>query len=358
MAYTKLNANNPQTYYRNLLKSSLDDFCRFYWKDEDAFEKFGAFIIANKRGDLKFHSGPSITNTYSEPQFGSYGDLLGVDYSTYSISFTVALYYITEDEWRQFLNWMSPTTVSWLKLGFESKWKYQCKINKIAEGSRYILKPQSENNPAYYYAETTLTFDLVGEPLAYTSQAYEFSDYGINTIEQKNVYVVSDLDYPLDIRVKLNLSKIFKFATEAKISDLNSLVLSSKTIAIDTGEEKNLFTISLSNLSWTNEESVTDLFLNIRYLSDSGLLLYGFGSDATKLLSLQESVSTGERIVNYMQVHKMLWPGRFSSANLTPAPYKIIFNLATGAKDDYILVGGSPSVGSVLITGHGLTNVI
>jgi len=85
--------------------------------------------------------------------------------------------------------------------------------------------------------------------LAYTSQAYEFSDYGINTIEQKNVYVVSDLDYPLDIRVKLNLSKIFKLATEAKISDLNSLVLSSKTIAIDTGEEKNLFTISLSNLS-------------------------------------------------------------------------------------------------------------
>lgn len=85
--------------------------------------------------------------------------------------------------------------------------------------------------------------------MAYTSQAYEFSDYGINTIEQKNVYVVSDLDYPLDIRVKLNLSKIFKLATEAKISDLNSLVLSSKTIAIDTGEEKNLFTISLSNLS-------------------------------------------------------------------------------------------------------------
>ena len=98
--YTKLSLGSQR---RAQFKGRLDNFCRFHWKDEDAFDKFGAFIITDNVGDLKFHSGPTWTNSYSQPQFGESGDLLGVSFSTYSISFKIGLYAISEDQWRQFL---------------------------------------------------------------------------------------------------------------------------------------------------------------------------------------------------------------------------------------------------------------
>lgn len=197
---------------------------------------------------------------------------------------------------------MSPTAVSWLRLGYDSKWMYQCKINKIAEGSRYILKKTETNT--YYYAETTITFDLVGEPVAYSAVEYVFNEGMSNHYYLSNATasVASDLDYPLSIETTINLSKLFNEATKAGIKDTNSFNLKCTTLS--EWEEKILFNVSFSNLSWT--ESGVYLNLHIKYLSDSGLLLYHFGNDTTKLLSLQESVSTGERIVNYMTANKML----------------------------------------------------
>lgn len=233
---------------------------------------------------------------------------------------------------------------------------YQCKINKIAEGSRYILK--KTDTDTYYYAETTITFDLVGEPVAYSVAEYKFTESTSNhyclSENDQNVKIVSDLDYPLSIDTTINLSQLFEKATENGIKDTNSFTLKCTTTTgeAEEQEEKILFTVSLSNLSWTM--SGVYLNLHIKYLSDSGLLLYHFGDDTTKLLSLQESVSTGERIVNYMKVNKMLWPGRFNSAGLTPVNYEIVFSITTENKSDYQL----SKVGSVNITGHGLTNVI
>lgn len=175
--YTKLSLGSQR---RAQFKGRLDNFCRFHWKDEDAFDKFGAFIITDNVGDLKFHSGPTWTNSYSQPQFGESGDLLGVSFSTYSISFKIGLYAISEDQWRQFLNWMSPLTIGWLRLDYAPKWQYQCKVASLAEGSRYVLF-SDENGEDLYYCETTVKFDIVGTPIAYSVDQLEFiKDYALS----------------------------------------------------------------------------------------------------------------------------------------------------------------------------------
>lgn len=241
--YTKLSLGSQR---RAEFKGRLDNFCRFHWKDEDAFDKFGAFIITDNVGDLKFHSGPTWTNSYSQPQFGESGDLLGVNFSTYSISFKIGLYAISEDQWRQFLNWMSPLTIGWLRLDYAPKWQYQCKVASLAEGSRYVLF-SDENGEDLYYCETTVKFDIVGTPIAYSVAPLEFqfattanNKYSFK-LKQVNDYVPSDLDYPLDLKLVCNLNKIFTV-------DNGVLHIIASTTC--EGVSVDLFSITLDNLSY------------------------------------------------------------------------------------------------------------
>ena len=300
--YTKLSLGSQR---REQFKGRLDNFCRFHWKDEDAFDKFGAFIITDNVGDLKFHSGPTWTNSYSQPQFGESGDLLGVSFSTYSISFKIGLYAISEDEWRQFLNWMSPLTIGWLRLDYAPKWQYQCKVASLAEGSRYVLF-SNENGEDLYYCETTVKFDIVGTPIAYSVDQLEF-DFQGKTIDNKYCFKLknlkdkgaplSDLDYPLDLKLVCNLNEIFKSTNK------NGRFLHINASTTYKGISVDLFSITLDNLSYYTAATSSgydknwDSKLNIYYSSETGLLFYNFGDSPIKLLSFQESVSTGERLV-------------------------------------------------------------
>ena len=81
---------------RDQLEKQMDNFSTFKWRGESAFEKFGMFIIAEKRGDLKFYNGPSFSNEYSKPQFAaSSGELLGVTFNRQQIVFKVGMYYFS-----------------------------------------------------------------------------------------------------------------------------------------------------------------------------------------------------------------------------------------------------------------------
>ena len=316
--YTKLSLGSQR---RAQFKGRLDNFCRFHWKDEDAFDKFGAFIITDNVGDLKFHSGPTWTNSYSQPQFGESGDLLGVSFSTYSISFKIGLYAISEDQWRQFLNWMSPLTIGWLRLDYAPKWQYQCKVASLAEGSRYVLF-SDENGEDLYYCETTVKFDIVGTPIAYSVAPLEFQPLATTTnnkysfqLKKTNDYVPSDLDYPLDLKLVCNLNKIFT---------VDNGVLHIIASTTYEGVSIDLFSITLDNLSYYRAAQSVDKDkdkkwsseLNLYYSSETGLLFYNFGDSPIKLLSFQESVSPGERLVYSMHSVKFRWPGRFTSGKI------------------------------------------
>lgn len=309
--YTNLPENRP-SYMREKLAARLDDYCRFHWNNEDAWEKYHAFIVTSKRGDLKFHTGPSFSNSYSTPQFGQDNNLLGVKYSTASVSFNVGFYYITEKDWRSILEAFHPLEIGWLQFDFEPNWRYQCKLNKIGDTSRYIL--ETYNKEDYYYAETTLTFDLVGEPFAYT-QPYEFEQDGTEFKVKETDYVKSDLDFPLDISINLNLSKILESNTS---EDKNNNFTLAANFKYEGGTSIQLFKVEFQNISYSDINSKTEqhwpAFITVKYRSKTGLLLQQEGEEES-LLSLQQSTASGERLVASMTSIPYLWTGEYNKVN-------------------------------------------
>ena len=66
---------------RNQIASLQDEFTTFSWGGVEAFENFGAFIINDKKGSLKFYNGASFSNEYATPQFDNVGGYLqGVNF--------------------------------------------------------------------------------------------------------------------------------------------------------------------------------------------------------------------------------------------------------------------------------------
>lgn len=92
MAYIT-NISSTTLQRRRTLKALQDEFSSFSWGGEDAFENFGAFIINDKNGSLKFYNGPGFSNEYTKPQFDNAGGMLqGVTFNKQSISFNVGVY--------------------------------------------------------------------------------------------------------------------------------------------------------------------------------------------------------------------------------------------------------------------------
>lgn len=89
---------------REELRRRMDDFTSFSWRGDNAFDKFGAFIVGGKDA-LKFYNGPSFSNKYTKPQFESANSILtGVEFQTQKIDFTVGVYWFTIQEYREFLH--------------------------------------------------------------------------------------------------------------------------------------------------------------------------------------------------------------------------------------------------------------
>lgn len=312
-----------QTAARKKVEGSLDKYARFTWRNEDAWTKFGAFIISDKLGDLQFYHGAEFSNEYSKPQFSDRtGDLLGVSFNTPQISLKVGFYYISEAEYRQLLEWFSPYEVSWLGFGYDTKWVYQAKVSKIGSISRYVVGRKDDID--YYYGETTITFDLVGSGHTYSAVPFEFikgtggKDYICFNPEQKDI-PESDLDFPLEITISINLNNILSTAdTTNSVSIQCSTYLCEDTFTFEgdvgtihpVGKNYDLFSVSLSHLSADSEGTY---WLNIKYLSDSGLLLCQYGNSQEKLLTLQNTVSSGQRFVQALTCNKFKWPGKFSA---------------------------------------------
>ena len=177
--------SNIQTQKREQFKGAIDEFCTFKWNDLDSWDEFGAFIIADKRGDLKASSGPSFTNNYSKPQFESAaGQLQGITFNTKQISFKVGIYWASMADYRKFLNWLHPYEVADLQFGYDKDYAYFCKLAKIDDANKYVVGHQGDE--AMYYFETNLTFELQGEACAHSKESYNWSEeYSIQNNSQE-----------------------------------------------------------------------------------------------------------------------------------------------------------------------------
>ena len=99
----------------------LDNYAKFYWDDE-LMTKYHAFIINEKKGSLKFYNGPSFSNNYTKPQFESASTRFsGVTFNTQQITFTIAVYAVTIEEYRQLIYKLHPYTIANLIFCFDEK---------------------------------------------------------------------------------------------------------------------------------------------------------------------------------------------------------------------------------------------
>lgn len=335
---------------RELLRKQMDDFATFVWRGVKSFDTYGAFIINNKNS-LKFYNGPSFTNEYSKPKFSATGsNLTGISFSTQTISFQVGAYWLTEAEYREFINWLNPYEISYLGFDFEDKYDYLVKLSKIGDSTRYIIG-RNENNEPCYYTELNLTFEVQGEACARARYGYEFKT--ISSVDNKTKqltinsditdYITSDLNFPFVLNASFipiidgttsetsikadlieysqgqELTRLSLFNVKFQgLEEVKKWTVADKEgnmVFADIEKEKITSTYGLDNFEIPADKNIGRPTLNIRYDSESGLLFLKVGEDTEKILSLVNSIN-GIKIVNNFHTSKCKLPGRFTKPSL------------------------------------------
>lgn len=323
--------NNSTSARRAALANRLDKFCTFSWNGVDAWEQFGCFII-NEKNSLKFYNGPSFSNSYTSPMFtDEAGALTGLKFSTQSISFTVGVYWITEEEYRKFIHWLNPYAIGALAFSFEPYWTYNVKLSGMKDSTRYPIG-KDENGKDTYYTEMSLTFEIQGQPCAIRSTPYvwQVTSSTANRINlslnpqydgvEGTGNVDSDLPTGFEIKMPIHLNVIksdtLTTSIKRKLMELNktnpdaSLDLILKC-QVDAKTSYELLNLRLFHLSYMIEDAnATEFNFDISYDSVSGLCQLTVG-DTTKLLTRIESLSNGERLVKSMNCAQFQFPGVF-----------------------------------------------
>lgn len=175
--YHNISLTEKTISMRDKIKVYQDEFMTFSWDGYDAFDSFGAFIINENKGSLKFYNGPSFSNEYTKPQFDNAGGkIVGVNFNKQTISFTIGVYWISIDHYRLLINWLHPLKTSYLIFGYNRKYRYNVKLSKIGDSTRWVLGYETINKEKVpmYYTELSLTFEIQGEPCAKGVNSYEF----------------------------------------------------------------------------------------------------------------------------------------------------------------------------------------
>lgn len=288
----------------------LDNYAKFYWDDEP-MTNYHAFIINEKKGSLQFYNGPSFSNNYTKPQFESASTRFsGVTFNTQQITFTIAVYAVTIEEYRQLIYKLHPYTIANLMFGFDEKWRYIVKLAKREDSTRYIVGKNS-NGQDLYYTELKLTFEVQGDAVAHSVTELD--------------YTVSEEKESID---KQDTSKIIKYrevtfqknGTFSK-SDLETPFLLTFNVSQFTNslstvhaviQSENAHTLDLFNISFTNLNDKESCLLE--YNSQTGDLCLLVGNDR-KIITLLTTYTSGKRIISSITTNKMMLPGSFDGYN-------------------------------------------
>ena len=175
--YHNITLTNQTVQKRNQIKHGMDNFTSFSWDGFDAFDNFGAFIINESKGSLKFYNGPGFSNEYTKPQFDNAGGSLeGVSFNKQSISFSVGVYWISIEHYRLFIEWLNPLKISYLIFGHDRRYRYNVKLSKIVDSTRWVVGKENIDGQEkdMYYTELALTFEVQGDSCARGVNPYEF----------------------------------------------------------------------------------------------------------------------------------------------------------------------------------------
>jgi hypothetical protein len=335
MAYKTKLSNN----FRNAVAARLDKYAKFTWCGIDMWNEYGAFIINEKRGGLKFYNGPSFSNTYTSPQFSrERSDLVEVTYKTQSISFKIGVYGVTEDEFRQLMYCLHPLEVNYLSFGFQPDWRYLVKLSSRADSDRYIIGCNDDQEDLYY-TEFDLKFEVQGDSVAIrTSAMNTVEDGGVHerTITIKDEINTTGLNTPFDLT--------FRCATKGGAQ--SKVAIKLKWEIDNQPYSKNLALITFTN--------ATSQSLLLRYESSSGNVYLIDGEiETTALLNLLTTYSSGKRIIQAIKTFPSYIPGKLENSG-TISNIRVVISSETC---DIDLGTGSKTEGLGL-TCYGRTNLI
>ena len=315
------------TSKREQLKKMLDKFSTFTWNGKSSWD-FGAFIINENREGLKFYNGPSFSNEYTSPQFARNNEFIGVNFEQQKISFKIGVYWISIEDYRKFLEWLSPYVISKLGFTFAEKWYYSVKLTGREESTRYILGYETTNNGSEprYYSEMTLNFEVQGEPCLYSVHELKWelqsdSKYHLNLTPNQNWPISSDL--PADFQIDITCHPLKSTGSLEALIWYNS-------------ESKTLFNIQFKNLTYDPNVNNHGYDFNISYSSKDGLVYLAFAGEKSRLLNMLTTTTSGKEFIESLQVNKLQIPGTLTHPNLdysnltiqlTPTNLKIDDNL-------------------------------
>lgn len=300
MTYTNL-SNNPE-YLWNQVSPMLDKYATFRWDNED-MTLYHSFIINEKKGSLKFYNGPSFSNNYTQPQFESASSrFTGVTFKTQQISFTIAVYAITEELYRKLIYKLHPYTISNLSFGFEPNWRYVCKLSNISDSTRYIVGHYTDNGQTkeLYYTELKLTFDIIGDAVAQSTQELGYNDNIPGTFKFTGS---SELDIPFIFIFKINLSEV------TETMPVVTLAIEEKKISIQ------LFKIVFQNLTPNHDYT-------FEYNSQTGDLCLVNG-DKRKIITMLTTFQSGNRITSFLETRPYLLTGTFNGGDFSNMTLKL-----------------------------------
>ena len=306
--------------YKEKIAPLLDKYSFFKWAGYDMWEKFNAFIINEKSGSLKFYNGPSFSNNYTKPQFETASSrLTGVTFNTQQISFTIAVYAVTEEKYRELIYVLHPYEINMLGFSFEQDYGYMVKLSKIQDSTRWVIGKDNDNQDLYY-TELQLTFDVQGDAVARSFNQVSFM-YDKNNppyycyVDPKEKKM-SDLPTPLKLNFSYQLKDKNNSTTEG--STTNSTAENSTNnehyvkfyveMKLNNDDPnpitKELFYINLKNLVGNGT------IYNFEYNSENGNLLLKVGNDL-HLVSLLTTYNSGKRIVERINSDIFYMPGKW-----------------------------------------------
>lgn len=310
MSYTNL-SNHPE-YLWNQVSPMLDKYATFRWDNEE-MTLYHAFIINEKKGSLKFYNGPSFSNNYTQSQFESASSkFTGVTFKTQQISFTIAVYAITEELYRKLIYKLHPYTISNLSFGFEPNWRYVCKLSNISDSTRYIVghyTNDSGQTKELYYTELKLTFDIIGDAVAQSTQELSCKENPIRTF--KFINSSSELDTPFIFIFKINLSKITKTLPFVALE-----MQENKT----SMEQDNKTSIQLFKIIFQNLTPNCDY--TFEYNSQTGDLCLVNG-DKRKIITMLTTFQSGNRITSFLETRPYLLTGTFNGGDFSNMTLKL-----------------------------------
>lgn len=300
---------NSETY-KNRHQISIDEYATFKWRGVDSYETFGCFIT--NKNDLKWVNYAAYKDEFSNPMFSSSISYLGTTYQQKSLKLNLGIYWVTNAEYRLFLNWISPDVIGEFEFGYNKKWAYKVKVSNIGESTYYTLG-YNENGETVYYVELNITFVTVDNTAVTCTECWYEKTNKRN--EEIDIFFVAEKDRRTELYTNINYNHQIKLLPNVnykvsfcQMTDNKILWSLAELQSIDDKMLQNQFL--LFSFTTNDFDKKLDIDVTIQYDSEKGNLYIN-----NQLLSDLMLIG-GKSIIKSYQINKFVLPGVLNNTSL------------------------------------------